>query len=210
MLDRRPGATLVLLVALAGLAAGCATRTPLVQSQPAPVVAVAPTPVVVPPPPPPVDPVAELIAQSTRLFEVGQRDLAEGHLATAKTQFNRALEVLMESPAGARGDARVREQYDRLVERISTIELASLAKGDGFTEQKTEPASIDELLSLSTFDTVEATTETTRAVAADLLETPHDIDIPLNEKVLRYVQMFSGRLKGYLEEGLSRGANYCR
>ncbi len=208
MLDLRPGAPLVLIVALAGLAAGCASRTPLVRSQPAPVVAVAPPPAVVPPPASPADPVTELIAQSTRLFEVGQRDLAEGHLATAKTQFNRALEVLMESPAGARGDARVREQYDRLVERISTIELASLAKGDGFAEQKTEPASIDELLSLSTFDTAEATTETTRAVAADLLETPHDIDIPLNEKVLRYVQMFSGRLKGYLEEGLSRGANY--
>jgi membrane-bound lytic murein transglycosylase D len=207
MLDRRLGATLVLTV-LASIAGGCATRTPLVQSQPAPAVAVAPPPVVVPPSPPPVDPVVELIAQSTRLFELGQGELSEGHLATAKTQFNRALEVLMESPAGARGDSRVREHYDRLVERISTFELAALAKGDGFTEQKSEPASIDELLSLSTFDTAEATTETTRAVAKDLIETPHDIDIPLNEKVLRYVQLFSGRLKSYLEEGLGRGANY--
>ena len=208
MLDRKAGAALIFAVGLTGIAAGCASRTPLVQSQPAPIVAAAPLPVVVSPPPVPADPVVELLAQSNRHFELGQRELTEGHLATAKTQFNRALEILMESPAGASDDARVREQYDRLVERISTFELAALAKGDGFTEQKSEPASIDELLSLSTFDGVEATTETTRTVAEDLRETPHDIDIPLNEKVLRYVQLFSGRLKGYLEEGLSRGANY--
>ena len=30
----------------------------------------------------------------------------------------------------------------------------------------------------------------------------HDIDIPLNPRVLSYVQLFTGRLKGYLEEGL--------
>ena len=108
----------------------------------------------------------------------------------------------------ARGEPRLGDQYDRLVDRISSIELASLAKGDGFTEQTSEPASIDELLRLSTFDEVEATTETTRTVAEDLRDTPHDIDIPLNDKVLRYVQMFSGRLKDYLEGGLGRGAHY--
>ena len=36
----------------------------------------------------------------------------------------------------------------------------------------------------------------------------HDIDIPLNPRVLSYVQLFTGRLKGYLEEGLGRGAHY--
>ncbi len=36
----------------------------------------------------------------------------------------------------------------------------------------------------------------------------HDIDIPLNERVLSFVELFTGRLKGYLEDGLSRGARY--
>lgn len=207
MLDRRSGAA-ILSLAIAGMAAGCASRAAMVQTPLAPVVVAAAPPVLVAPPAPPIDPVAELIALSSRHFELGQRELAEGHLSTAKTQFNRSLEVLMESPAGARGEPRLGDQYDRLVDRISSIELASLAKGDGFTEQTSEPASIDELLRLSTFDEVEATTETTRTVAEDLRDTPHDIDIPLNDKVLRYVQMFSGRLKDYLEGGLGRGAHY--
>ena len=47
---------------------------------------------------PVADPVAELIAVSNRHFETGQRELQDGHLETAKTEFNRALEVLLESP----------------------------------------------------------------------------------------------------------------
>jgi membrane-bound lytic murein transglycosylase D len=154
------------------------------------------------------DPVVDLIALSTRHFETGQRELSEGHLETAKAEFNRSLEVLLESPYGARTEPRIRDYFDRLVERISAYEVTALAQGDGFTEQKYESATIDELLAISTFDQPPATPETTKAVSSDLQETVHDIDIPLNAKVLQYVQMFSGRLKGYLEDGLSRGARY--
>jgi membrane-bound lytic murein transglycosylase D len=154
------------------------------------------------------DPVAELIALSTKHFETGQRELREGHLEMAKEAFNRSLEVLLESRYGGRTVPRIREHFDRLVERISAYELTALAQGDGFTEKKYEPATIDDLLAISTFEQPPATPQTKEAVSADLQETPHDIEIPQNARVLQYVQLFSGRLKGYLEEGLSRGAQY--
>jgi membrane-bound lytic murein transglycosylase D len=157
-------------------------------------------------PPQTADAVSELIALSTKHFEAGQRELADGHLDMAKAEFNRSLEVLLESRFGGRTVPRIREHFDRLVERISAIEVAALAQGDGFTEKKYEPASIDDLLSISTFD--KPAPETKKAVSADLQETPHDIEIPDNARVLQYVQLFSGRLKGYLEGGLSRGAQY--
>jgi membrane-bound lytic murein transglycosylase D len=210
MLDRKLRLTgTAIAIALGLLATSCASRQPVIVAapQPAPVI-VAPPPVVVQVAPAPrPDPIVELIAASTALYERGQREMIEGHLDMARTEFNRALEVVMESASGARADARLREHFDRLVERIHTFEVAALAKGDGFTEKKYEPATIDELLSLSTFDT-EATHETTTAVAHDLAAAPPDIDIPLNARVLAYVQLFSGRLKGYLEEGLSRGSSY--
>jgi len=156
----------------------------------------------------PNDPVSELIALSTSHFEAGQRQMREGHLDMAKAEFNLSLEVLLESRYGARTVPRIREHFDRLVERISTYELTALAQGDGFTEKKYEPATIDDLLTISTFEQPPATPETKQAVSNDLQETPHDVDIPLNAKVLQYVQLFSGRLKGYLEDGLGRGAQY--
>jgi peptidoglycan lytic transglycosylase D len=154
------------------------------------------------------DPVSELIALSTSHFEAGQRELREGHLEMAKAEFNKSLEVLLESRYGARTVPRIREHFDRLVERISAYELTALAQGDGFTEKKYEPATIDDLLSISTFEQPPATPETKQAVSNDLQETPHDVDIPLNARVLQYVQLFSGRLKSYLEDGLGRGAQY--
>ena len=199
-----PGA----IVALGLLTAGCATAKVQTQAAPAtaPVIE-APAPAAAAPQPQP-DPVSDLIAASNHHFETGQRELQVGHLDQARTEFNRALEVLLESPFGARSEPRIREHFDRLVEKISAYEVTALAQGDGFAEKKYEPASIDDLLAISTFDKPVPTQETKEAVAEDLQSTTHDIDIPMNAKVLSYVQLFTGRLKGYLEEGLSRGARF--
>ncbi len=171
----------------------------------APPAAEAQLPAAPPPTTPPVDPILELLAAADRQFEEGRKELTLGHLAGAKSHFNKALEVLLESSEGARSDTRVREHFDRLVDRIAALELTALATGDGFTEQVAEPASIDELL---TFDTTPPTASTAENVEADLQETSHDIPIPLNDRVLRYVELFQGRLREFLASGLSRGAQY--
>ena len=201
------------LCALVSLLAACAPRvaTPSHGAPAAPEVGI-PAPVVVAtpePPPPPVDPVLDLIGVSTGYFEAGERELRLGHLESARTEFNRALEVLLESPFGGRTEPRIRDHFDLLVERISAHEVTALAQGDGFEEQqRSETATIDELLAISTFETPSPTPETTQAVTSDLESSVHDIDIPLNARVLSFVQLFSGRMKGYLEEGLSRGVQY--
>jgi membrane-bound lytic murein transglycosylase D len=153
------------------------------------------------------DPVADLIALSNSHFEAGQSELRLGHLDSARVEFNKALDVLLESVYGARSEPRIREHFDRLVERISATELTSLAQGDGFAEKKYEPASIDDLLALSTFP-IDPSAQTRQAVAEDLESTDHDIDIPLNGRVLSFVELFTGRLRGYLQDGLSRGVQF--
>ncbi|HEX5108004.1 MAG TPA: LysM peptidoglycan-binding domain-containing protein [Vicinamibacterales bacterium] len=206
------------ICALALITASCSSKKPIAPAKPA-VAAPTVAPVVVPPPQPapykieqqgfPIkDPALDLIAQSNQLFEAGQRQLEQGHLQAARDQFNRALDVLFESPGGARTNPQIREHFDRMVERISAAELTSLAQGDGFAEGRAEPASIDELLAISTFAEEQPTQATTDAVTEDLEVTAHDIDIPLNAKVLSFVEMFSGRAKNYLEDGLNRGRHY--
>ncbi|MBI3048334.1 MAG: LysM peptidoglycan-binding domain-containing protein [Acidobacteria bacterium] len=194
--------------ALGLVVAGCATRVPTPSQAPVRVV-VAPAPIApLPPPVPQVDPVVELVAVSTLHFEAGEHELRLGHLTAAKAEFNRALEVLLESPFGARTEPRIREHFDRLVERISAHEVTALAEGDGFAEQRPEPAGIDEILAITTFEVPSPTPQTTQAVAADLETVVHDINIPLNAKVLSFVELFTGRLKAFLEEGLNRGVQY--
>jgi membrane-bound lytic murein transglycosylase D len=169
-----------------------------------------PVPVIVRgiPPEPIHDPVTDLIAESQRHFVAGERELALGHLEQAKTSFDLAIDLLLKSPYGARTEARIRQHFDRLVERISAHEITALAKGDGFVEKKTEPASIDKLLAISTFDPPAATTATEKAVEHDLSRTRHDVDIPLNKKVLSYIELFQGNLREFISEGLVRGSKY--
>ena len=160
-------------------------------------------------PAPVEDPVLTLIATSDRHFTAGQRELEQGHFEAAKQEFNRAVDVLLESQYGARTEPRVREHFDRLVDRISTYEVRALATGDGFTEKKYEPASIDELLALSTtFGTPAPPADLKDTVESDLLEVEHDIPIPLNQRVLSYIDLFKGRLHDFIEEGMKRGSKY--
>ena len=154
------------------------------------------------------DPVADLISESQRHFAAGERDLAMGHLEQAKASFDLAVDVLLKSQYGARSDARIRQHFDRLIERISAHEITALAQGDGFVEKKPEPASIDELIAISTFDPPAATPATKTAVETDLLSTNHDVDIPLNRRVLSYIELFQGNLRDFLSEGMARGAKY--
>jgi membrane-bound lytic murein transglycosylase D len=155
----------------------------------------------------PSDDVLTLIATSDSHFKAGQRELEQGHVEAAKAEFNLAIEVLLDSSYGGRTEPRIRDHFDRLVDRISTYEVRALSTGDGFTEKKYEPASIDELLAVSnTVGTPEARAELKDAAQSDPAN--HDIPIPLNQRVLSYIELFQGRLHDFIEQGMRRGSKY--
>jgi membrane-bound lytic murein transglycosylase D len=195
-------------LAAIGLTIATAACSANPKSQPVVVPAQAPKPAAQVPPPPPFDPIADLVASSQKHFEAGERELKMGHLERARTEFDRAVDLLLESPYGARTDARLREHFDRLVDRINAHEVTALAQGDGFAETQSEPASIDELLKIATFPKPAADVETKEAVKADLASNAHDVPIPQNPRVLSYVELFQGRLRDYIQESLTRGAKY--
>jgi membrane-bound lytic murein transglycosylase D len=150
-----------------------------------------------------------LIAASNDHFKAGQRELEQGHFDAAKVEFDRAVDMLLESSYGARIEPRIREHFDRLVDRISAYDVKALAEGDGFTEKKYEAASIDQLLAeTTTFGPPPAPPELTETVQSDLETSVHDIPIPLNQRVLAYIDLFQGRLHDFIEEGMVRGGKY--
>lgn len=192
-----------------GLAACGANAKPQVSATPppAPIVTAAPQPP--PPPRPVVDPIAALMATSQRHFETGERELKAGHLDQARESFDQAVEVLLESPYGARTEARMREHFDRLIDRINAYEVTALAQGDGFAEKRYEAAPIDAILkNATTFPAPAADAATKAAVKADFEHNAHDIPIPEHPKVLSYVEVFQGRMRDYIQDSLVRGAKY--
>ena len=177
-----------------------------VASQPVPPAAAAPA---TPLPVVQVDPASVLLVEADRLFALGEHELSLGHLEQARGAFDKSLDVLLDAPDGARVDPRLRTQFDRLVDRIAAHETLALQKGDGFTEKPSEPAAIDQLLEVTTFaPPAPAGRAVEQAVQLDLAQTSHDIPIPLNDRVLDYVELFQGRLRDFLAGGLQRGSRY--
>jgi membrane-bound lytic murein transglycosylase D len=199
-----------LTAGLCVLAAACgANPKPQAKATPPPAPAVTVPAQVAAPPKAFSDPVATLIATSQKHFETGERELKAGHLEQARQEFDQAVEVLLESPYGARTDARMREHFDRLIDRVNAYEVTALAQGDGFTEKKYEAAPIDELLKNATmYPAPIADDSTTATVKADLEKNAHDIPIPEQPKVFSYVEVFQGRLREYIQDSLARGARY--
>lgn len=194
------------LLALIVGAAACASKSPVVVAPtPAPPAQIAPPAAAAAP----ADPVADAIARSESAFQAGRAAIELGHLTDARLAFDRALDQLLQMPGGARADARLSAAVDELVDRISALELAALSSGDGFTETALEPASFDALLSLPVAESdAPPAPETATAVRADAAATAYDIPMPLNDRVLRFVELFQGRLRNFLTEGLTRGAAF--
>ncbi len=194
------------LILLGAFTTACGGVRPVTAPTPPAQPVQAPAPVQ-PEAPKPADPIDTLIADSERQFAAGQKRLNEGHLDEAREAFDRAIEMLLESPYGARTEPRLRQHFDRLVDRINALEVIALRQGDGFTEKRAEAAVIDALLTNTTFAPPEASEKTRASVTADLAQFGA-FPIALNSRVLSYVEAFQGSLRPFLTEGLTRAGRY--
>ena len=154
------------------------------------------------------DPHTAVLASAEQAFEAGQRELEAGRIVAARASFDRAIDQLLGLPDGARATPAISAAFDRLLDRITALEVLALREGDGLTEVGTEAAAIDELLSAATFERPKPALTTAETVRADLARTAHDIDIPANDRVLSFVELFQGRLHDFIAGGLERGHRY--
>jgi membrane-bound lytic murein transglycosylase D len=155
----------------------------------------------------PPNPTSDVVVRADREFETGQHELSQGHLVAARDAFDRSVDLLLQTPGGARATPQVSDELDRLLDRISALEAQALRDGDGFTETRSTPAVIDALLGAAEEPPKPAAT-TREMVEADLGQTPHDLPIPLNTKVLSYVELWRGSLHDLMQDALNRSVRY--
>jgi membrane-bound lytic murein transglycosylase D len=151
-----------------------------------------------------VDPVADLIARVEKEYQSGQDNYGAGHLEAAKQNFDSAFNQLLGSGFDLRSDDRLAHELDRILDGINGLELAALQQGDGFAEQKSEPAPIDEANELTP-----AVDPTIKAKAeAEIKFTHSDLPLVMTDQVAGYINYFSNRGRGTLEHALARSGRY--
>jgi membrane-bound lytic murein transglycosylase D len=198
------------------LAAGCQTAQ-IRQSGFLPVGAAAPTvaeaaPSAAEPPdkPPQVtvakpDPAEALIAQAEKEYAAGQANYKAGHLEAAKSNFDQAFNLLLSSNLDLRNDERLEREFDKIVEAVRELELAALKQGDGFSEQRSEPAPIDEAndITFPVDPNIKAQAE------AEIKTTKSDLPLVLNDQVAMFINYFSSpRGRATLEHAWARAGRY--
>jgi|HubBroStandDraft_1064217.scaffolds.fasta_scaffold24810_2 membrane-bound lytic murein transglycosylase D len=151
-----------------------------------------------------VDPVADLIARVEKEYQAGQDNYQAGHLEAAKLNFDSAFNQLLGNGFDLKSDDRLEQELDRILDGINGLEAAALQQGDGFAEQKSEPAPIDEANELTpTVDqNVKAKAE------AELKSTHSDLPLVMTDQVAGYINYFSNRGRGTLEHALARSGRY--
>ena len=154
----------------------------------------------------PADPAPGLIAESEAHLKAGLAAADQDDLDAARTEFDRAVDLLAGYPGGALADARVAEAYRRTVETVQVreAELAAAAEEDA---ANSEPASIDAVASLPVSDAPASPETVAQAVAAVETETI-DLPVELNDAVLSCVDLYQGRLRDWFQEALDRGQQY--
>ncbi len=155
---------------------------------------------------PKVDPAEEMVATAEKEYQAGRANYNAGHLEAAKENFDRAFDILLTGPVDLRSDDRLQQEFDKIVEGVHQLELLALKEGDGFTEQKPEPAPIDEANEV-TFPV----DPNIRARAEEELKTTQsDLPLTLNDAVASYINYFSNTRggRGFLERGYVRSGRY--
>ena len=150
------------------------------------------------------DPVDALIAKVEAEYQTGQTNYATGHLEAAKANFDNAVDMLMQGPVDVKSDERLQREFDKIVDGVNNLEMAALKVGDGFSEQKTEAAPIDEANSV-TFPVdpaIKARAE------QELQKTNSDLPLVLNDYVAGYINFFSTRGRNSLVQAWERSGRY--
>lgn len=149
------------------------------------------------------DPVADLVAAAEKEYQAGNAELSAAHNDAAKQHFDAAFNQLQASPAGLHSDQRFQRELDRVVQALNKLDTETQAEGQ--SEEKSEPAPIDEANEVNNYP---VDPNLKAKAAAEIKATHSDLPLMMTDQVAGYINYFSNRGRGVLERGLERSGRY--
>ncbi|HWT66748.1 MAG TPA: transglycosylase SLT domain-containing protein, partial [Terracidiphilus sp.] len=176
-----------------------APALPAVAQQPAPVAPSKPVKT------PQQQRVEALIAQVEKAYADGQADYKKGDLVAAKTEFDRAVDLMLTGGIDIKSEPKLQDEFDHVVDGINGLEMEALKIGNGFVP-KEEPSPA-EAASDATFVVDPKVLATARA---NLATTKSDLPLVVNDYVAVYINFFANTKKGHytLLHSMQRSGRY--
>ncbi|MGH9862274.1 MAG: LysM peptidoglycan-binding domain-containing protein [Candidatus Acidiferrales bacterium] len=154
------------------------------------------------------DAVPALLAEANQAAHRGEEHLRAGHMEAARSEFNRAVDLFLDSGLNLREDPRLESAFDDLVDRIQELERASWQGSGAGGEPPDVPAPLDEMGEVAPL-TFPLDPQLRNQAEAELATLTHDLPLALNERVLSVLDSFERpRGRRILETGLRRAGRY--
>jgi len=145
-----------------------------------------------------------LVDQVRASFEAGQKKYKAGDFDHARVDFDRALDLIMQSGIRADSDPRLSELFDQLDQTLHSYEVNAQANSED--ENPGTPAPIDELAELTL---PPGDPRLAAKAEQELIRVHHDLPLTVNASVLQYLSYFTTtRGRAVVERGLDRAGRY--
>jgi membrane-bound lytic murein transglycosylase D len=133
-----------------------------------------------------------LIDSVEKAYQAGMNDYQQGHFASARANFDYAVDLMLKCNCDIRGDQAISDEFDRIVDAVNTLELDALSQGNSLTPQA-EPSPVDVAGDI----TAPANPTVTAKATAELKITQSDFPLVMNDYVAAYIDFFSNSQKGH-------------
>ncbi len=126
-----------------------------------------------------------LITKAEGSYNSGVGNYRAGHLDAARLDFDFAIDTMLTSGMDLKTDGDLQTEFDSLLDRINSLEMAALKQGNGFSP-KVEEAPLD----TATDTTFPANPELVARLNSEL-NTTSDLPLVINDQVAGYIGVFS-------------------
>jgi len=160
-----------------------------------------PVPAPVPPAAAPVSPAqptaeqrraAQLIQQVEAAYKAGEADYRKGQLPQAKSEFDRAVDLMLTSGIDIKTVPELEDEFDHIVDSVNALEMEALKQGNGFVPQVQEtPADVASDVTFTVDPNIIAKART------ELAGIKSDLPLMVNEYVAGYINFFANTMKGH-------------
>lgn len=134
----------------------------------------------------------QLIDSVEKAYHAGLSDYQQGHLQSARANFDYAVDLLLKCHCDLKGNNAISEEFDHIVDAVNTLELDALQQGTGFgTQQEQAPADVAGNITTPANPNVAAKAE------AELKTTQSDLPLVLNPYVESYIDFFENNPRGH-------------
>ncbi len=149
--------------------------------------------------------ITALIQQVEAAYALGESDYRKGRLPEAKSEFDRAVDLLLTSNFDIKSTPQLQDELDHIVDRVNALETEALKKGNGFVPQ-VEPTPAD----VASDVTFKVDPNIVARAQADLATTKSDLPLMVNDYVAAFINFFANTRKGHntLLHSFQRSGHY--